>query len=286
MNEEFDDDLAERFRSLNQLEPPELAIFARSGSRRKIVAAASMCMLALGAIAIVSVPRNSRSSESSPSLSDEDDGAPVTNWTLPPGTAETTPPPAKTAMSAPAVSVAAATTSSSPIATTPSRAPTPAPEATSVPPTTTPSRVTTSPVPTSAPPPSTTISRETTSPAITTTTATSPELARELLATVTPAAAQAGETVVVSPAGEIERFCLSYSELYASANGQLTLVGIVGLPTGYVPVGPETRLTLPPCIGPTTDEPASYTLPSDLAVGDYVICMSISDASCGALTVN
>lgn len=106
-------------------------------------------------------------------------------------------------------------------------------------------------------------------------------------ATVDPSVAVAGATITITPTGPIERICTDIVTIWHPSAAGLVLEGQI-LTTGeWVPVTPATPPTWPACIGDTTAEPLTVSLPADIPTGQYVICITSQEdpVGCGVLTV-
>lgn len=105
------------------------------------------------------------------------------------------------------------------------------------------------------------------------------------LATAEPATARVGETVTITPAGTITRNCDDIVSAYPLDWSSRTLGLILGDTWAYDPVVDATQ---PPCLGETTADPLTFTIPSGMPPGRYGVCIDglRAAAACAVVTVS
>lgn len=104
-------------------------------------------------------------------------------------------------------------------------------------------------------------------------------------ATVEPASVLPGATVTVTPNGVIEPTCGDFGAVFRVDGSSLVRLGVVATDGSFV--AEDQRPTIPACLRPSTDEPASFTIPVDIPSGGVSICRTVdfSDAACGQLII-
>lgn len=111
--------------------------------------------------------------------------------------------------------------------------------------------------------------------------------ASKVRATVQPATALPGGTLTITPDGEINPYCLGLADIAPVVDGR------VGEPIGqilsdgtWVRATDKVPLTYPLCLPPATSGAVTLALPTDLALGDYVVCIGGGAAGCGLVAVD
>jgi len=106
-------------------------------------------------------------------------------------------------------------------------------------------------------------------------------------ASASPGTVRAGETVGITPAGSVQRTCLDIATLVQTGAGQPLTVGqIVG--GDWVPApGAGAPVTYPACLGTTSDESVSVTVPANVPAGEYDLCITepANPAGCATITI-
>lgn len=88
-------------------------------------------------------------------------------------------------------------------------------------------------------------------------------------AEIAPDVIRPGDEITITPARPVQNICTQLGGLYSIADQ--SIVGIVAK-DGRLTPGPD--ITLPGCIGKTTDEALTYVVPDELDDGRYILCVS------------
>jgi len=102
-------------------------------------------------------------------------------------------------------------------------------------------------------------------------------------AEIAPDVLRPGDEITITPARPVQNICTQLGGLYSIADQ--SIVGIVAK-DGRLTPGPD--ITLPGCIGKTTDEALTYVVPDELDDGRYILCVSdeLTRDGCATFTVD
>lgn len=102
-------------------------------------------------------------------------------------------------------------------------------------------------------------------------------------AEIAPDVVRPGDEITITPARPVQNICTQLGGLYSTADQ--SIVGIVAK-DGRLTPGPD--ITLPGCIGKTTDEALTYVVPDELDDGRYILCVSdeLTRDGCATFTVD
>ena len=105
------------------------------------------------------------------------------------------------------------------------------------------------------------------------------------LATVEPSTVTLGDSILVTPAAEIQPICGDFAVVFRSVDGVLEPV-IQLLHDGWVSFG-ATQPTWPACLPPRSSASVEFLIADDFPGGTYVVCLShdLTQDACGPLTV-
>jgi hypothetical protein len=111
-------------------------------------------------------------------------------------------------------------------------------------------------------------------------------------ATAEPSIVTVGELVTITPAGVVERACQDIVTLIPLGNPTSTTGQLIG--GQWIPAGPATQITYPPCEGEVSDAAVQFVVAVDTPPGVYAMCLveqasyavqESSDPGCAIVTV-